>query len=189
MSGSLIRRKKCPYSEFFWSVFSRIQTEYFVYCILRLNTSVRMQENTDQRNSKYGHFSHSVIDLWWSKCLNSVKGNDSDTNNVNCYFFEIFLFFLFFFCSCLLWRCLRYLSRFLLNLNMFWFDGGYKKTSMREKCPNTELFWSVSSCIRTEYRKIRTEKTPYLDTFHAVHIFPANSYLYKVNNRKTRKNC
>ena len=97
MSGSLIRRKKCPYSELFWSVFSRIQTEYFVYCILRLNTSVRMQENTDQRNSKYGHFSHSVIDLWWSKCLNSVKGNDSDTNNVNCYFFEIFLVFLFFF--------------------------------------------------------------------------------------------
>ena len=31
---------------------------------------------------------------------------------------------------------------------------------------------SVFSCIRTEYRKIRNRKTPYLDTFHAVtHMF------------------
>ena len=30
------------------------------------------------------------------------------------------------------------------------------------------LFWSVFSCIWTEYRKIRTRNTPYLDTFHAV---------------------
>ena len=27
-----------------------------------------------------------------------------------------------------------------------------------EKCSNTEFFWSVFSCIRTEYRKIRTRK-------------------------------
>ena len=32
--------EKCPYSEFFWSVFSRIWTE---------------------KNSKYGHFSHSAL--------------------------------------------------------------------------------------------------------------------------------
>ena len=30
------------------------------------------------------------------------------------------------------------------------------------------FFWPVFSCIRTEYRKIRTRKTPYLDTFLAV---------------------
>ena len=30
------------------------------------------------------------------------------------------------------------------------------------------FFWSVISCIRTEYRKKWTRKTPYLDTFHAV---------------------
>ena len=30
------------------------------------------------------------------------------------------------------------------------------------------FFWSVFSCIRTEYIKIRTRKTPYLDTFYAV---------------------
>ena len=32
------------------------------------------------------------------------------------------------------------------------------------------FFWSVVSCIRTEYRKIRTRKTPYLGTFHAVNV-------------------
>ena len=30
------------------------------------------------------------------------------------------------------------------------------------------FFWSVFFCIRTEYRKIRTRKTLYLNTFHAV---------------------
>ena len=45
--------KKCK--KFFWSVFSQIRTEYGE--ILRY--SVRMRENTDQKNSKYGHFSHS----------------------------------------------------------------------------------------------------------------------------------
>ena len=33
------------------------------------------------------------------------------------------------------------------------------------------FFWSVFSCIRTEYRKIRTKRTPYLYTFHAVSSF------------------
>ena len=46
--------KKCPYSEFFWSVFSRIQNLVSPY-------SVRMRENTNQKkNSEYGHFSHNV---------------------------------------------------------------------------------------------------------------------------------
>ena len=35
--------EKCTYSELFWSVFSRIR-------------AVRMRENTDQNNSKYGQF-------------------------------------------------------------------------------------------------------------------------------------
>ena len=52
------------------------------------------------------------------------------------------------------------------------------RDTLREKCPNTEFFWSVFSRIWTEYevnprieskyRKIRTRKTPYLDTFCAV---------------------
>ena len=44
-------RKKCLYSELFWSTFSRIWTEY----------SVQMRQNVDQNNSEYGHFLHSVL--------------------------------------------------------------------------------------------------------------------------------
>ena len=56
-------RKKSPYSEFFWSVFSCIRTEYgeirsiFPY-------SVRMQENTDQKNSENRYFLRSAIFLY-----------------------------------------------------------------------------------------------------------------------------
>ena len=39
-------REKCPYTELFWSAFSRIRTEY----------GVEMRENADQNNSEYGHF-------------------------------------------------------------------------------------------------------------------------------------
>ena len=48
-------REKRPYLELFWSVFSRIRTEYGE--ILRISPySVRMWDNTDQNNSEYGHF-------------------------------------------------------------------------------------------------------------------------------------
>ena len=48
-------RKKRPYSELFWSTFSRIQTEYGA--ILRVSPySVRMRENADQNNTEYRHF-------------------------------------------------------------------------------------------------------------------------------------
>ena len=47
--------EKCPYSEFFWSIFSRVPTEYGD--ILRICPySVRMQENTDLKNPEYGRF-------------------------------------------------------------------------------------------------------------------------------------
>ena len=76
-----LRRERYRYSEFFWSVFTRIWTEYGRYCVKsvqirsflwsvfsRIRTeyekiqsislySVRMLENTDQKNSEYGHFS------------------------------------------------------------------------------------------------------------------------------------
>ena len=45
-------RKKCLYSELFWSVFSHIRTEY---------GEIRMLETTDQKNSEYGHFLRSVV--------------------------------------------------------------------------------------------------------------------------------
>ena len=43
---------------FFWTVFFRIRTEYEEIVRITLY-SVRMQENTDQKNSEYGHFSRS----------------------------------------------------------------------------------------------------------------------------------
>ena len=51
-------RKKCPYSEFFWSVFFWIGTEYGKVRSIS-SYSVRMRENTDQKNSEYKHFSRS----------------------------------------------------------------------------------------------------------------------------------
>ena len=52
-------RKKCPYSEFFRSVFSSIRTEYGeMQCTSPY--SVRLWENTDQKDSEYGHFLRSV---------------------------------------------------------------------------------------------------------------------------------
>ena len=52
--------KKCPYSELFWSVFSRIRTEYGgIRSISRY--SVRMRENTDQNNSECEHILCSML--------------------------------------------------------------------------------------------------------------------------------
>ena len=51
-------RKKCPYSELFWSVFSFIWTEYEE--IRGVSPySVRIREKEDHKNSDYGYFSHS----------------------------------------------------------------------------------------------------------------------------------
>ena len=46
---------KTPYSEFFWSVFSRIRTEYGDL-LIKSPYSVRMRENADQENSGYRLF-------------------------------------------------------------------------------------------------------------------------------------
>ena len=48
-------RKKCPYSELFWAVFSQIRTEYGEIQSISLY-SVQMRENVDQNTSEYGHF-------------------------------------------------------------------------------------------------------------------------------------
>ena len=68
--GRKTLREKCWYSELFWSVFCRIRTE----CgqILRIPPySVRMQEKTDQKNSKYGHFLRSEFQI--TMRLNQTK--------------------------------------------------------------------------------------------------------------------
>ena len=48
--------EKCPYSELFWSVFSPH------FPTFGLNT-VRMQENADQSNSKYGHLITQCLNI------------------------------------------------------------------------------------------------------------------------------
>ena len=52
-------REKCPYSEFFWSVFFHIRTEYGKIRSIS-SYSVQMLENTDQKNYEYGHFCRSA---------------------------------------------------------------------------------------------------------------------------------
>ena len=47
--------KRCPYSEFFWSAFFRIWTE-FGDLLSKSLYSVQMWENMDQKNSEYGNF-------------------------------------------------------------------------------------------------------------------------------------
>ena len=48
-------REKRPYSEFFWPPVSRIRTKYGETPRIS-QYSVRMRENTDQKNFEYGHF-------------------------------------------------------------------------------------------------------------------------------------
>ena len=54
------RYKKCPYSKFFWSVFSRIWTEYGDLQV-KSPYSVWMRENADQKNSKCELFSRPYL--------------------------------------------------------------------------------------------------------------------------------
>ena len=52
------QREKCPNTEFFWSVFSSIWSEYGDLPS-KSPYSVQIRENTDQKNSKFEHFSRS----------------------------------------------------------------------------------------------------------------------------------
>ena len=57
----LTLREKCPFSEFFWSLFSSIWTEYGEIGSIS-PCSVRMRENTDQKNS--GKCSYTFHAVW-----------------------------------------------------------------------------------------------------------------------------
>ena len=48
--------------------------------------------------------------------------------------------------------------------------------ALRENCPQT-VFFLV--CIQSEYGKIRTKKTPYLDSFHAMLLSIVIGYDHK----------
>ena len=79
-------RKKCPYSELLWSAFSRIRAEY-TEIQSSSPYSVRMRENADQNNPKYGHFSRSVFS-YESACFFKTPVT------------QHFMFSLFFRCKC-----------------------------------------------------------------------------------------
>ena len=60
------------------------------------------------------------------------------------------------------------------------------------------LFWSVFPVFSLTMRKYGSEKTTYLDTFHAVHfhafsntrsLYQINIYLFRSKKRNTRKSC
>ena len=55
-------REKYPYSEFFWSIFSRTRTQYGEVRSIS-SYSVQMRENMDQKSFEYGHFSLSDNNL------------------------------------------------------------------------------------------------------------------------------
>ena len=59
MLASSTQCEKCPYSEFFCSLFSPILTEYGE--IIHISPySVQIWQNTEQKTSDYGHFSRSA---------------------------------------------------------------------------------------------------------------------------------
>ena len=65
-------REKCLYFDFYLSAFSSIPSEYKE--ILRISPySVQMQENTDQKNSEYGHFLRSAGNSYSGKLVKNAK--------------------------------------------------------------------------------------------------------------------
>ena len=72
-------RKMCLFSKLFWSVCSRIWTEYGESCITLY--SVRMRENTDQNNSQFEHFSRSACVAILKKELTLCSGTATIGNS------------------------------------------------------------------------------------------------------------
>ena len=110
-------RKKCPYSELFWFVFSGIRTEYGVSRISPY--SVRMQENTDQNDYEYGPFLPSVQSQKSHSCINILYSQSRYF--YLCYITEsLMLFFVIY--SSLLTAVVIYdtLLLFKLNMNTFY---------------------------------------------------------------------
>ena len=69
------------------------------------------------------------------------------------------------------------------------------KTSLREKCPNTEFFLvrilphlEYLSVFSPNAGKYGPEKTPYLDTFHAVFIIQLRVHIFKLDDIKSTEN-
>ena len=62
MTQNASLREKCPYSELFWSVFSRTRTKYYIRTPY-ISISVQMPENMDQNSSEYTDTFYAVLDI------------------------------------------------------------------------------------------------------------------------------
>ena len=72
-------REKCRYSEFFWSIYSRIRTEYWDIVFIFPYSAGMIRSGHDQKNSKYGHFSRS---LCFDFCFCSLLNTSLYCNNI-----------------------------------------------------------------------------------------------------------
>ena len=84
-----------------------------------------------------------------------------------CLFFFLF-FFVFFFAI-----FQRYYTKSSVKPNEVYtvtnyFTVCFVEVTLPEKCPYSELLWSVFSCLQSKCRKMRTRITPNTDTFYAV---------------------
>ena len=110
---------------FFWSAFSRIRTEY-VDLWSKYPYSVQMWENTDQKNSVFGHFSRSTISFN-SRTMKLNEGHfslraiihfldkpyqeKSLKSHLNVYYFDFISLYLFALTFSMEWKDASYKSR------------------------------------------------------------------------------
>ena len=145
-------RRKCPYSELFWSTFSLIWTEYGE---TRSNSpySVQMRENTDQNNSEYGHIPRSVC----VKCLENTSCRSKfkiESNNLVFLTWKMLQFLMF--CSCLLvWLCLSNIYHIIYCLNLV-LDFWQNPLQDRLKQPNKALYIEMLPMTNFIFTVIRT---------------------------------
>ena len=59
----------------------------------------------------------------------------------------------------------KYSARY--ETGFVYLDGSFRQHFVK-RVQIQNCFWFIFSCIQSEYRKIRTRNSPYLDTFHAV---------------------
>ena len=81
----------------------------------------------------------------------------------------------------------------------FFLNKHLQSSSLREKCPYSELFWSaysrISLRVQSECGKMWTRITPNTDTFYAVYpVYPYKrvitaTYSFKLTTFLTNKNC
>ena len=92
-------------------------------------------------------------------------------------------------CDLLLLPGIKEFNERTVNIVTIWVNNCslkiYEKI-LREKCPYSEFFWSLFSRIRTEYREIfhiSDQKTPNMDSFHAVRNFRMNFRMLIFNTK------